>query len=282
MKSIVITGVSSGIGLESTKKFTRHGYRVFGSVRSEKDAAKIQKEVGANFIPLIFDITDEAAIKKAAQFVAQETNNKGLSGLINNAGIAITGPLMHLPINDMRKQLEVNVIGVLAATQAFLPMLGAKENYSNNPGKIINISSVSGKIGYPFAGAYAASKHALEAISQSLRRELLIYGIDVIIIGPGSVTTPIWEKDPVKNVGQKYSKTDYGPILESFKLDVENSSKHYLKAEFVATEIFKIFHLKHPKTRYPIYSGKIQSWIVHNLLTDRMLDYFIKKKVFKM
>jgi len=281
MKSVVITGVSSGIGLECSKYFAANGYRVFGSIRTEEDAAKAQKEIGPHFTPLLFDVTDEKAIKKNVKIVEKELNHSRLDGLINNAGIAISGPLMHLPLKDFKEQLEINILGVHSVTQAFLPLLGARKENRHRPGRILNISSVSGKIGYPFAGPYAASKHALEAYSHSLRRELLIYGIDVIIVGPGSVATPIWHKTPVQNVEKKYDDTDYNQYLKSIKTDIENPKNNFLKSEFVAQRIYKIFHKKHPKTRYPIYSNRLQSWIVHHFLSDRMLDFIIKKKIFK-
>ncbi|KAA3617804.1 MAG: SDR family oxidoreductase [Calditrichaeota bacterium] len=281
MKSIVITGVSSGIGLECVKMFANAGYKVFGSVRKKEDAIKINKEIGPNFIPLIFDVTNSEAIKESVEITKKNIGNSGLSGLINNAGIAISGPLMHVPTDELQQQFDVNVFGLLNVTRSFLPLLGAKQNYPLTPGKIINISSVSGKIGYPFAGPYAASKHAVEAISHSLRRELLIYGIDVIIVGPGSVNTPIWGKAPVDDVNVKYGDSDWGKTINRFKEALNEQEKNYLSADFVAAKIFDIFHKKKPKTRYPLYRDKIQSWIIHNLLTDRMLDKIILRKFFK-
>jgi NAD(P)-dependent dehydrogenase (short-subunit alcohol dehydrogenase family) len=194
MQSIVITGVSTGIGWGVTKLLIERGCRVFGSVRREEDAERLRREFGEPFIPLFFDVTQEEKVHAAAEQVRAQLNGETLFGLINNAGIAVGGPLMHLPTDEFRHQLEVNLVGVLIVTKAFLPLLGADRSLRGRPGRILNISSVSGKIGYPFMGPYAASKHGLEGFSESLRRELMLYGIDVIIIGPGSVATAIWDK----------------------------------------------------------------------------------------
>ena len=193
MQSVVITGVSTGIGWGALKILTSKGIHVFGSVRKLEDAERLTSEFGDSFTPLIFDVTDEKSVGEAVEQVRNQINGNNLLGLVNNAGIAIGGPLMHQPIADFRKQIEVNLIGQLIVTQAFLPLLGTDSNLQGKPGRIINISSVGGKISSPFLGAYSASKFGLEAISEALRRELTIYGIDVIIIVPGSVVTPIWD-----------------------------------------------------------------------------------------
>ena len=212
-KTAVITGVSTGIGLGIAKELAQRGYKVFGSVRKESDAEKVKQAIGANYIPLIMDVTDEEAILKAAEKVKQELGNEGLGVLINNSGIAEAGPLMHQPIDEIKQQFEVNIFGLLRVTQVFLPLLGARENHNSVRGKILNISSVGGKIAAPFIGAYVGSKHALEGMSHTLRRELLIYGIDVIIIGPGAVKTPIWEK-----VGDldRYKHTIFDQSIRNF------------------------------------------------------------------
>ncbi len=167
---VVVTGVSSGIGHAITVDLTEQGYHVFGSVRTQEDADRVQAEFGERFMPLIFDVTDGDAVRRAADQVTAVAGEIGLAGLVNNAGIAVGGPLMHLPIDEMRRQLEVNVVGVLQVTQAFLPLLGAQPDPPFESGRIVNISSVSGHIAYPFMGPYAASKHALEAMTDSLRR----------------------------------------------------------------------------------------------------------------
>ncbi|MGB8983521.1 MAG: SDR family NAD(P)-dependent oxidoreductase, partial [Anaerolineales bacterium] len=178
MQSIIVTGVSTGIGWAITKILIERGFRVFGSVRKTQDAERLAKEFGTNFIPLLFDVTDEPAVQAAAAQVRAQLGGETLLGLVNNAGIAIPAPLMHQPTDDFRHQLEVNLVSVLIVTKAFLPLLGADRSLRGRPGRIVNISSTSGKFGFPFVGAYVASKHGLEGFSESLRRELMLYGID--------------------------------------------------------------------------------------------------------
>src|ERR1041384_392475 len=208
MQSVVVTGVSTGIGWGTTKVLIGHGFRVFGSVRKTQDAERLSKEFGSNFVPLLFDVPDEPAVEAAAKQVREQLNGETLFGLVNNAGIGVPGPLMHMPTDDFRHQLEVNLFSVLIVTKAFLPLLGADRSLRGKPGRIINISSVGGKAGGPFLGAYSASKHGLEGFSESLRRELMLYGIDVIIVGPGSVATPIWDKAEQVEIST-FAHTDY-------------------------------------------------------------------------
>jgi NAD(P)-dependent dehydrogenase (short-subunit alcohol dehydrogenase family) len=209
MKHVVITGSSSGIGRAAVQDLVAHGYHVFGSVRRQADATELQSQLGQNFTPLLFDVTDEAAVQAAADKVSDLLNGQGLSGLVNNAGIGGGGPLMHQPLTEVQRMFEINVLGALRVTQAFLPLLGARFPQLHPPGRLVNISSIAGRIALPFLGAYAGSKHALEALSDSLRRELALYGIDVIVIEPGSVKTPIWERLEREGFANKYVDTHY-------------------------------------------------------------------------
>src|SRR5215216_3495626 len=169
MQSVVVTGVSTGIGWGITKVLIQKGFRVFGSVRKIEDAERLSKEFGTEFVPLIFDVTDEVAVQAAAQQVRERLTGETLFGLVNNAGIAVPGPLMHLPTDDFRHQLEVNLVSVLIVTKAFAPLLGVDRSLRGHPGRIINMSSVGGKNASPFVGAYSASKHGLEGFSEALR-----------------------------------------------------------------------------------------------------------------
>jgi short-subunit dehydrogenase len=276
MENIVITGASTGIGYGATQYLIEKGYHVFGSVRKQEDADRLQKDFGEQFTPLIFDVSDEAGIKEAAAQVKSAIGNQGLSALVNNAGITIMGPLMHLPIEKMRFQLEVNVIGVLAVTQAFLPLLGAAKEATSPPGRVINISSISGKIAYPFMGAYAASKHAVEALSDSLRRELMLYGIDVIIIQPGIVKTPILEKGGEQlNI---FKETDYAPIMEKAGPMMIERSKTGMSVETLAATIYQALSSKKPKTRYTLPIKWLSRWFLPRFLPTRMIDNMSAKQ----
>lgn len=272
MKSIVITGVSTGIGYEAAKMLAGRGWRVYGSVRKPADADRIQAELGDGFTPLLFDVTDEGAMATAvAQLPAP------LTALINNAGIAEPAPLMHLPLDEFRHHLEINVTGVLAVTQACLPLLGAQANWPHPPGRIINISSVSGRIVYPFMGAYAASKHALEAMSDALRRELLLYGIDVILIEPGTVRTPIIGK--FAGQVERYMGTDYGRVLQPLAAQVEKREQSALSVERVTAVILQALESEHPKTRYPIPRKRLTGWLLPRLLPDRWFDRLVARQL---
>ena len=182
--SVVVTGASTGIGHAITGVLLERGFTVFGTVRKQVDADRLKAELGDAFTPLRMDVTDQPAILRAADQVRESLGKAKLAGLVNNAGIAVVGPLLHQPPADFRQQLEVNLVAPMMVTQAFAKLLGSDRTREGTAGRIVNISSVGGKIGGPFLGAYAASKHGLEGMSESLRRELMLYGIDVILIEP--------------------------------------------------------------------------------------------------
>ncbi|MCB0281463.1 MAG: SDR family oxidoreductase [Calditrichaeota bacterium] len=272
--NIVITGVSSGIGFACTKRFINKGYTVFGSVRKPEDSESAKQLFKSGlFHPLILDITDEDSVKHAAEIVKQKINGAGVACLINNAGVAVSGPLMHISGVDMEKQFATNVLGTMNVTRAFLPLLGAERPCSFEPGKIINVSSVSGKISYPFLGPYAASKHALEALSAALRRELAIYGINVLVVAPGSVQSEIWKKNSFDLIIKKYGSTDWAGALKQFNVD-ENT---FMKADRIAEKIWKIHNNKNFRVHYPVVNNYIKNWLLPRLLPARILDIIIQK-----
>lgn len=277
--SVVITGVSTGIGYATAKLLTQQGIRVFGSVRNQLDADRLSKELGSLFFPLIFDVTDAEKIQQAADLVREQLNGTTLWGLINNAGIAVSGALLYLPISDLQKQLDTNLIGQLIVIQAFTPLLGADKKLTGAPGKIINISSVQGKTAYPFSGPYAISKHALEALSEALRRELMIFGIDVIIVGPGVIKTDIWNKIKNQPLSAEMKNSVYYEPAMKFKELVLRSEKKGLPAEDVAKLLAYILKSKHPKTRYAPVPGKFINWTLPNLLPKRWVDKAIAKMI---
>lgn len=277
MQHILITGVSTGIGYGTAKVLIENGYHVLGSVRKIADAERVKAELGKNFTPLIFDVTKQEDVLKAAVNVKKMLDGKGLAGLVNNAGIAIGGPLLHTKLDDLRWQMEVNVIGLVGVTQAFAPLLGACKGCPYPAGRIVNISSVAGKITSPFLAAYSASKHAVEAISHGFRREFQLYGIDVIIVGPGPIKTPIIDKFPDADDSQ-YQGTDYEQPAKVFEEKAMERFQNALPTEDVGRLILKIFRSKKPKTRYPILHGKFMNFIIPNLLPDRSIDKFVAKE----
>lgn len=274
MKAVLVTGVSSGIGYGMAKEFARCGYQVFGSVRKAEDAERLTKEISSNFTPLVFDVTDLRALHRAAQQVASMVAGRGLAGLINNAGIATSGPLAYQPLDEIRWQFEVNVIAPIAVTQAFLPLLKVRQSPTSKPGRIINISSVGGKIAAPFIGAYAGSKHAIEGISHSLRRELQLHGIDVIVIGPGAVNTPIWDKESAQKTS-RYAATEYGKPFQAFQRYFVSIGKAGYSPEAVGRFIRKVFEKQNPKTRYAIVPNPLPNWFLPLVLPDHWLDKLI-------
>jgi NAD(P)-dependent dehydrogenase (short-subunit alcohol dehydrogenase family) len=278
LRHAVVTGVSTGIGYAIARTLIDHDVCVLGSVRRVEDGTRLRLELGKRFTPLLFDVTDAAAIHASVPVVAESLDGGTLFGLINNAGIAIGGPLIHQPLDEVRRHLEVNTLGVLATTQAFAPLLGVDRRRTGKPGRIINISSVAGRISAPFLGAYAAPKRALEGMSHSLRRELMLYGIDVIIINPGSVVTPIWDKAE-RIDGSRYAPTEYSPFLERFLKAALKSGRSGLPADAVGETVWKALTDNHPRTFYPILRRRLLNWTIPLALPARLLDRLIAKRL---
>jgi hypothetical protein len=276
-RSVVVTGASTGIGWGTVKVLVAHGFQVFGSVRKQSDAERLANEFGRAFVPLLMDVTDQAAVAAAAGQVGESLEQQRLAGLVNNAGIAVPGPLLHLPLEEYRRQLEVNLIAPLAVIQAFAPLLGTDRGREGKPGRIVNISSVAGKVGMPFLGAYVASKHALEGMSESLRRELMLYGIDVIVIGPGAVVTAIWDKAERGEYGP-YRATDYGTILDRFADYFIAEGRKGLGPEVVGEMVYRALTTAKPNVRYAVVGKKLQDWTLPRLLPKRMVDRLIGRQ----
>ena len=276
MENILITGTSTGIGYSLAKVFINQGYRVFGSVRKKEDAERLKKEFSEQFHPLIFDVTDHDAVAASVSEVKNVIKDEGLACLINNAGVAISGTIIHTSIKDFQHQFDINLFGVIAVTKSYLPLLGALKDYENKPGKIINISSVSGVIAFPFLSPYCASKFALEAFSDSLRRELLIYGIDVIKIAPGAIKTPIWKKS--EKISQEVLNSDYGPSIKKFQQYTRKSAQAAMESDELARRILKVFLKKRPRTRYTFLNNKFTNYTIpRHFISARIFDGFIKK-----
>ena len=275
MKSVVVTGVSTGIGWGCAKVLIAQGFRVFGSVRKPADAARLSAEFGPNFVPLIFDVTDQAAVRAAAETVSEALGGEPLAGLVNNAGIAVAGPLLHLPIAEFRQQMEVNVTGVVVVTQAFAPLLFLRESGHGQPGRIVNISSVGGRNGTPFLAPYNASKFALEGLSEALRRELLLFGVDVIIVAPGAVATAIWGKAQEVDIGP-YRQTAFYPALEKVRAFMNGAGG--LPPETLGALVAKALTTPRPKVRYTIAPDRLQTFMMAHL-PRRMVDRMVGKRL---
>ena len=246
--AVFITGASTGIGKTCALYLDRIGFHVFAGVRKNIDGAALKQESSDRLQTIIIDVVDPDSIQAAVSEVTRLTKNQ-LFGLINNAGIAFGGPLEILPIQEVQNLFEVNVVGVLAVTKAFLPLL------RQSRGRIINMGSTSGLLALPCLSTYAASKFALEAISDSLRVELSPFGVSVIIIEAGNVKTPIWEKgviatNKIAGAARPEILRLYQPLIEFSKHIALNSPK--LPAEKVAKVVGKVLHARKPKGRYII------------------------------
>jgi NAD(P)-dependent dehydrogenase (short-subunit alcohol dehydrogenase family) len=275
MQSVVITGASTGIGWAATKLLLSRGFRVFGSVRKPADADRLKGEFGANFTPLLFDVTDEAAVLAAAREVRTALAGETLTGLVNNAGIAVAGPVLELSADKFRQQMEVNVIGPIIATQAFGPLLGSDPTLKGPKGRIVMISSVAGKNGNPLTPAYSASKHAIEGLSESLRREMMLFGIDVIIVAPGAVKTPIWGKTEELS---GYENSPYAPALEKIRAYTKHLSEIGLPAEKIAEVIADALTSANPKVRYQVTPDPMRH-LITGILPKRTVDRIIAKRL---
>lgn len=277
MRSVVVTGASTGIGWAIAKLLIGRGYRVFGGVRKQVDADRLRDELGAGFAPLLFDVTDEAAVLAAARTVREALGGETLAGLVNNAGIAVAGPVLELSADDFRRQMDVNVIGPVLATQAFGPLLGADQSLKGSKGRIVMISSVAGKNGNPLLAPYSTSKHAIEGLSESLRRELMLFGIDVVIVAPGAVKTPIWSKAEQVDLSI-YKNSPYLPALNKVMAVMMELGAKGLPAERIAEIVLEALTAASPKVRYQITPDPMRH-LIAAVLPKRTLDRIIAKRL---
>lgn len=273
MRAVVITGVSSGIGRTTAQYLIERGFHVYGSVRKAADAEPLTSAFGSRFTPLIFDVTDEAGVRAAAALVANQLDGACLAGIVNNAGIAVVGPVQELPLADYRRQFEINVFGAIAVTQAFAPLLGTDASRTGPRGRIVMMSSVAGQNGNPFMSAYCASKHALEGLSESLRREMMLHGIDVVIVAPGAVKTPIWDKADGTDISA-FAASPYYAAMKSTKAVMEHFAATGLPPEKIAEAVHIALTAPNPKVRYEI-SPEPMRQLAFRLLPKRLIDRVI-------
>jgi len=268
--NVLITGISSGIGKDAAINLAAKGYYVYGSVRKLFDA-EYAKLVKGSIIPFIMDVGDPKSIKEALNRL------RGIPfvAIVNNAGIAVSGPLKYLDMEDFREQFEVNVFGLLQVTQMLIPNLLLNQQDLDMPGRIVNISSISGRIVTPYTGAYGSSKFAVEAISDALRCELFNQGIKVVIIEPGPIKTPIWDKAILGKTGA--FKNEYEPILEFRAEYAKETERNALPVAEVTKKIIEAIESTNPKTRYLIVKNR---WIMKLIFAapDWLKDYFVMKR----
>jgi NAD(P)-dependent dehydrogenase (short-subunit alcohol dehydrogenase family) len=302
-KSIVITGCSSGFGRYTALEMARSGWHVFGTVRKEADRDNLLQEATTqgcqqNLTPLLCDITKHeevmALVEQVQEILRAEAPedqhvrtgaspvptinagleiNAGLDALMNNAGSAYAAPIEMMPLEDLREQLELNVVAHIGVIQAFLPMLKAAH------GTIINISSVSGRISVPVTGAYSASKFALEGISEALRLELAPFGVKVVLIEPASSPTSIWQTSlerAMNRVGDRVDSSPYKKLLQQSIQQAKRSSQHGFPPQRVATLVRTILATSQPRARYGVPASATTLMFVRRVFPDRMWDFLIR------
>ncbi len=274
----LITGASTGIGRAAALRLDSLGWKVFAGVRREEDGRSLREAASERLAPVTIDVTDSASIAAAASAIEAELGAAGLDGLVNNAGVAVPGPLETLPIPDLRRQLEVNLIGQVEVTQAMLPAI------RRAAGRIVFVSSVGGRTALPFTGAYHASKFGIEAVGDSLRQELRPWGIEVSLIEPGSVATPLWDKgqgeaDQFSERAPEHHDRLYGPTIERYRETVRKVAARGVPPEQVAEAIEDALTASRPKTRYLIgREAKIQARLA-KVLPDRVFDRLVAREL---
>ncbi len=276
-KIVVVTGASSGIGYGVAQELIAHGYQVIGTVRKPEDSERLRAELGVRMRTVLVDVADDDEVQRAAAEIGEMVGERGLAGLVNNAGIAVAGPLMHVDLEELRYQFDVNVVSVVAVTQALLRLLGGSRDNPYPPGRVINLNSVSGRITYPFLAPYAASKHALESISDGMRRELALYGIHVIELMVGAVRTPIWEKASEEDLA-RYEQTDYAPGVAQMRATAHDLGKGGMPVARVAREVRRALETPKPKARYVVVNDYLRGWLLPKLIPTRMFDYAMTRQ----
>ena len=275
-RAVVVTGASSGIGYAIAAKAAAAGAAVFAAVRSEADAANLRARL--NVTPLLFDVTDEAAIRAGAEAVSAALQGRRLFGLVNNAGVAVAGPLLHLETEELRHQLDVNLLGVHRVTRAFASLLGADPARLGKSGRIVMMSSINGRVAQPFVGPYAASKFALEGYAASLRRELMAHGIDVIVVAPGAVKTPIWQKAAAADA-TRFDHTPYKTALANVRAFALRAGRNGLPPETAADAVWRALTVAKPKTRYVVMRNPVSGSLLPRLLPPRLVDHLAARAI---
>jgi NAD(P)-dependent dehydrogenase (short-subunit alcohol dehydrogenase family) len=277
-RAVVITGASTGIGEACALHLQKLGFSVFAGVRKVADGARLVQAAPERLVPLTIDVTDASSIAAAAEQVAGQLGDAGLAGLINNAGISVGGVLELIPLEDLRKQLEVNLLGPVAVTQAFLPLL------RRATGRIVNIGSIAGRVASPVLGPYAMSKFGVRAFSDSLRRELCRFGLRVSLVEPGAVATPIWEK-AAKRAGRTFRNIDpearerYAPLVGALREAARQSGAGGIPAENVAQVVHHALTARKPRAHYLVGRDARQVALADWLLPTSAMDRLIRKRL---
>jgi NAD(P)-dependent dehydrogenase (short-subunit alcohol dehydrogenase family) len=271
MRSVVITGSSSGIGRACALTLDRNGFRVFAGVRKTEDGDALRKAASESLTPVHIDVADSASIDAMVKLVADEVGEAGLAGLVNNAGTTLPCPIEYLALEDFRRQLEVNLVGPLAMTQALLPFL------REGQGRIVNVTSGAGKAGVPMMAPYVAAKHGLEGLSDVLRLELSPFGIDVAVIEPGFVSTAMrgkLERDVEETIRTlpDQGRVQYGQQLIALARSISMHAAQGSRPDVIAEAVLHALTSTKPRTRYPAGAGARRLLLIRRVLPDRAFD----------
>ncbi|MQC26814.1 MAG: SDR family oxidoreductase [Chloroflexi bacterium] len=277
--AVLITGASTGIGFACALDLAQRGWRVYAGVRGKADAERLEA-AHANISALALDVTKPKQIRSAIKHISSLRGSAGLQGLVNNAGVGMPGPLEFLEMDDLRRQFEVNFFGQVAVTQAALPLLRAGR------GRVVNMSSIGGRVAAPFLGPYSASKFALEAFTDSLRRELLPWNLHVASIQAGTIATPIWQKSLawVDEARKRYparANALYGHAMQRSYQRVQGSGQRGLPPETVARVVWHALSARRPRTRYIVGRGTRSAIWLAKLLPDEVLDWVINRNLYR-
>ena len=276
--AVVITGASTGIGRACAMRLDGAGFHVFAGVRRDQDGQALKEAASGELTPLHIDVTDTRSIDYARGVVAEAVGEGGLAGLVNNAGIGRGGPMELLPLEDVREVMEVNYLGQVAVTQAFLPLLRRAQ------GRVVNMSSIAGRFATPFLGPYTASKHALEAFSYALRVELQPWGMHVAVIEPGSIDTPIWGKaleaaDDMEEGAHEETLALYRRQIDALRETVEKFAAAGIDPDDVAKRVEHALTASRPKARYLVgRDARLQAFI-QRWAPTRLRDRLIRREM---
>ena len=272
-KNIVVTGVSSGIGQETARCLANQGYRVFGSVRKPADGKILEDDLGDRFQTLVFDVCDSKSVTTAAKNVSEVVKDDGLIAVVNNAGLALFGPVELIDDDAFEHIIKVNVLGTRLVTNAFIPLL-RKGNSEQLRSKIVNISSLSGIFNTPMNGAYCISKHAMESLGEIYRRELFGEKIDVISIRSGPIQSEIWRKNI--DATNTYEDSAYASMAEKTHRIMEHAKKSALPPSVIAELVLGVVQGQKRKLSYHVGEGALVSRILSStLMPKRLADRLI-------
>ncbi len=277
--TVLITGASKGIGEDCALYLIAKGFTVFAGIRDPKDGERLRAQAGENLIPVRLDVTETSDIQAAVSQIKAHVGERGLAGLVNNAGFALPGPLEFLPLEDIRWQLEVNPFGQIAVTQAMLPLL------RKAGGRIVNMSSISGRISSAFVGPYSMSKFALEAFTDSLRRELLPWNMHVASIEPGNIDTPIWKtsRQTIDNIFEKFPPRAaelYGEMMERIGENINRADGRGLPPVVVSEAVHHALTARKPRVRYGVGPGTRRLIFLLRFLPDSLIDWYTRRQLY--